>query len=102
MGRDIAFAWWKAFGSPKLDSLVEKALANNPQLPAARATLRQAQELTKAQQGYFYPTVGLDFQPSRQQLPGNMGGNAPGIQGNGHEHLDEPERDPPYNQPVHL
>ena len=100
MGRDIAFAWWKEFGSPKLDSLVEKALANNPQLPAARATLGQAQELTKAQQGYFYPTVGLDFQPSRQQLAGNLGGNAPGIQGNGQNISANQSATPPYNQPV--
>jgi NodT family efflux transporter outer membrane factor (OMF) lipoprotein len=97
MGRDISFAWWKEFGSPKLDALVEKALANNPQLPAAQAALRQAQEMTKAQRGYFYPTVGLDFQPTRQQLPGNTGGNAPGLQGDGTYIVDSPNRPYTYN-----
>ena len=100
MGRDIPFAWWKEFGSPKLDALVEKALANNPQLPAARAALNQAQELTKAQRGYFYPTVGLDFQPTRQQLAGNLGGNAPGVQGSGQVISTTQSLTPPYNQPV--
>jgi NodT family efflux transporter outer membrane factor (OMF) lipoprotein len=84
MGRDIPFAWWEQFGSPKLNALVQKALADNPQLPAAQAALRQAQELTKAQRGYFYPTVGLDFQPTRQQIAGNLAGSsAPGPQGDG-------------------
>jgi outer membrane protein TolC len=44
MGRDIPFAWWTQFGSSKLDTLVDKALAANPTLPAAQAALRQAQE----------------------------------------------------------
>lgn len=84
LGRDIPFAWWTKFQSPKLNALVEKALASNPQLPAARAALRQAQELTAAQRGYFYPSLALNFQPTRQQLAGNVAGaNAPGLQGNG-------------------
>ncbi len=83
MGRDIPFAWWKAFGSPKLDALVDQALADNPSLPAAEAALRQAQEQTAAQRGYFYPTITPDFSPSRQQIAGNLSSNDPGLQGNG-------------------
>jgi outer membrane protein TolC len=83
MGRDIPFAWWTQFGSSKLDTLVDKALAANPTLPAAQAALRQAQEQVAAQRGFFYPTITPSFQPSRQQMAGNLGGNSPGIQGNG-------------------
>jgi NodT family efflux transporter outer membrane factor (OMF) lipoprotein len=84
MGRDIPFAWWKQFGSPKLDALVDKALANNPNLPAAIAALKQAQEQTAAQRGFFYPTITPEFTPSRQQVAGNEGGNNdPGPQANG-------------------
>ncbi len=83
MGRDIPFAWWKQFGSPKLDALVDKALANNPTLKAAQAALRQANELTAAQRGFFYPTITPDFQASRQQIAGNLSSNDPGLQGNG-------------------
>jgi NodT family efflux transporter outer membrane factor (OMF) lipoprotein len=102
MGRDIPFAWWARFGSPKLDALVERALAHNPTLPAAQAALKQAQEMVAAQRGYFYPTITPSFQPSRQQLAGNLGGNAPGVQGNGsvistYENQGGP---PPYNGPV--
>ncbi len=45
--------------------------------------MRQAQEYTAAQQGFFYPTVGASYSPSRNKLAGNMGGNSPGQQGNG-------------------
>lgn len=102
MGRDIPFAWWRDFGSPKLDALVEKALAHNPQLPAAQAALKQAQELTKAQRGFFYPTVSAQFQPTRQQLAGNLGGNSPGIQGDGKtiSTYQNPNGPAPFNGPV--
>jgi NodT family efflux transporter outer membrane factor (OMF) lipoprotein len=83
LGRDIPFAWWKAFGSARLDALVDKALANNPTLPAAIAALRQAQAQTAAQRGFFYPTIAPDFQAMRQQIAGNLSSNDPGLQGNG-------------------
>ena len=101
MGRDIPFAWWKEFHSPKLDALVVRALASNPSLPAAIAALKQAHEQTAAQRGYFYPTIGADFQPTRQQLAGNAGGNAPGIQGNGFDiTTNQTPNGPPFNMPV--
>ena len=83
IGRDIPYAWWTRFGSPKLDALVARALRNNPNISSAQSALRQAQEMTAAQRGYYYPTVGAQFTPQRQLLAGNLGGNSPGIQGNG-------------------
>ncbi len=71
------------FQSPKLDALVEKALKANPNITAAQAALRQAQEFVSAQCGFFYPTVAASFSPARHKLSGNTGGNSPGIQGNG-------------------
>jgi NodT family efflux transporter outer membrane factor (OMF) lipoprotein len=102
MGRDIPFAWWTQFGSSKLDTLVDKALAANPTLPAAQAALRQAQEQVAAQRGFFYPTITPSFQPSRQQMAGNLGGNSPGIQGNGStiSTYQNPDGPAPYNGPV--
>jgi len=102
MGRDIPFAWWMQFQSPKLDRLVDKALQANPTIPAAQAALRQAMELVYAQQGYFYPTIGADFNAERQQLAGNTGGNSPGIQGNGSviSTFQNPSGPAPYNGPV--
>jgi NodT family efflux transporter outer membrane factor (OMF) lipoprotein len=83
MGADLRYDWWREFGSPELDRLVERALRDNPTIPAALATLRQAQEMVYAQQGSFLPTIGGDYNFERQQLAGNLGSNAPGPQGNG-------------------
>ncbi|HEY1393874.1 MAG TPA: efflux transporter outer membrane subunit, partial [Methylibium sp.] len=101
-GRDIPFEWWKAYGSPALDALVERAFKANASLPAAQAALRQAQELVYAQRGYFSPTVGLGYSFERQQLAGNQGGNSPGIQGNGStiQTTQNPGGPAPYNGPV--
>src|SRR5579859_95032 len=56
-GADIPGEWWSLFRSPALDSLVRQALAANPDLKAADATLRQAQELAAAQGGALFPSV---------------------------------------------
>src|SRR5580698_660676 len=34
-GRDVPQAWWMLFKSPALDALIERALANNPNLQSA-------------------------------------------------------------------
>ncbi|HEX7852155.1 MAG TPA: efflux transporter outer membrane subunit [Sphingobium sp.] len=81
--RDIQADWWTLFRSPKLDALIAQALAASPDLTAAEAALRQAQENVAAQRGYFYPTIGASYMPQRTRIAGNLGGNSPGIQGNG-------------------
>lgn len=82
-GQDIRFDWWKTFQCPELDRLVDQALRANPTIDAAVAALRQAQELVSAQKGYYWPTAGAEYNVERQQLAGNLGGNSPGLQGNG-------------------
>lgn len=66
-GRDIPGEWWTLFGSTQLNALIERALKANPGIEAAKAALRQAQELVYAQQGYYYPTVQASVSPSRQR-----------------------------------
>lgn len=80
---DIPHDWWTLFQSPPLNALIQRALKNNPTIESAQASLRQAQAYANAQQGFFYPTVGASYAPSRNKLAGNMGANAPGMQGNG-------------------
>ena len=75
--------WWTLFQSAKLNALIERCLHANPDIEAAQASLRQAQENVVAQQGFFYPTVGVSYSPSRNKLAGNNGGSSPGLQGNG-------------------
>lgn len=83
-GKDIRFDWWREFGSPDLDRLVEEALRGNPTLPAALASLRQAQEQVYAQQASFLPTIGANYTYERQRIAGNeAGSSAPGYQGDG-------------------
>ena len=80
---DIPFDWWTLFRSPQINSLIRRAFKANSGIEAAQAALRQAQENVVAQQGFFYPTVGISYSPSRNKLAGNNGGSSPGVQGNG-------------------
>jgi NodT family efflux transporter outer membrane factor (OMF) lipoprotein len=71
-GRDIPGDWWTLFGSPEIESLVSRALAANPDLVAAQATLRQARETVRAGEGALFPSLGANLSASRQQaaIPG--------------------------------
>ena len=60
-GQDLAADWWTLFHSPALDALVKQALVANPTLEAAKASLRQAHELTSAQRTAFFPTLTGDL-----------------------------------------
>jgi NodT family efflux transporter outer membrane factor (OMF) lipoprotein len=54
--QDIQAEWWKLFQSKALDAVIEKAFAANPTVESA---------------------------PARTKIAGNLGGNSPGVQGNG-------------------
>lgn len=62
----LSHAWWRSFGSPKLDALVEESLQRNPTLAAARSALRSAKELQWAQWGAYLPQVSASVLPSHQ------------------------------------
>ena len=89
-GRDIAFEWWQLFQSPTLNTLVRQAFKANPTIPAAQAALAQAQELVRAQRGFYYPTLAAGFQAQRVKVAGNLTQEASlGIQANGNN-LQQP------------
>jgi NodT family efflux transporter outer membrane factor (OMF) lipoprotein len=100
VGRDVRADWWTMFRSPALDALIKRAFAKSPTIAAARETLRGAQFDVYAQLGFFAPNVSAGYNFERQQLAGNLGGNAPGIQGNGRDITNNPSLTPPYNEPV--
>ena len=83
LSRDIQADWWRLFQSEALNRLIDTALRGNPTIEAAQAALRVAQENVYAQQGFFFPTVQASYSPARTKLAGNLGGNSPGVQGNG-------------------
>jgi len=66
-GKDISSEWWTLFHSKELNELITVALANNQNLSAAYATLRQAQETLNAQIGNsLFPAVNTEFTSQRQ------------------------------------
>ena len=65
-GQEVGAQWWQAFGSAQIDSLVAEVLHDNPDLQAARASLRNAQETLAVQRATLIPTVGLQANSVRQ------------------------------------
>jgi NodT family efflux transporter outer membrane factor (OMF) lipoprotein len=68
-GLTMSQQWWSAFGSHDIDALVEQALAANPDLKAAQAALRAAQENAAAQRAAFLPALAGSLAATRQQDP---------------------------------
>jgi NodT family efflux transporter outer membrane factor (OMF) lipoprotein len=76
-GSDIPAQWWSVFQSAEIDRLVQEALLNSPTLGAAQATLRQARETLRADQGgLLYPSVTGSVDASRQRTTGGGRGGA--------------------------
>lgn len=67
--------WWHSLGSPRLNALIEQALARSPTLEAASATLRRAQEAYSAQAGStLYPRIDANVGVQRQRTnPASLG-----------------------------
>ncbi len=60
-GRDIPANWWTLFHSKAINALISKGLAHSPNLTAAQATLREAQQNLKSKVGsLLFPSVSLD------------------------------------------
>ena len=69
-GQDIPGEWWTLFHSETLDRLIRQALADNPTLAAAKATLRVAQENRRAGLGALFPTIDAYASATRQKISG--------------------------------
>jgi len=65
--RDIPGAWWDLFHSPQITALVIEALKANPDVAAAQATLREARENVRSEQGAFLPQVSASVGAQRQR-----------------------------------
>ncbi len=68
-GADVQARWWSAFGSPALTRLVDEALAHNPSLDVAQASLAAAYEEAEAQNGTLLPTLTGHALASYQEAP---------------------------------
>jgi NodT family efflux transporter outer membrane factor (OMF) lipoprotein len=62
--------WWKQFGSPALDSLVDEAFRASPTVQSAQAALRQAHENVLAAYAVLIPAVDASANGARQRVSG--------------------------------
>ncbi|MBH9404058.1 pyoverdine export/recycling transporter outer membrane subunit OmpQ [Pseudomonas aeruginosa] len=72
--------WWKAFGAPELDSLLQRALLNSQDLGAAVARVRQAQASAVIAGAPLLPELNATLGARRQNLlraSGYSGTDAP-------------------------
>lgn len=78
-GAQPVSSWWKLYRSRQLDETVAEAIAHNPTLEAAQASLQLSYDNLQAGYGIFYPQASLDVSASRQKFsPERFGSNAPG------------------------
>lgn len=71
-GGDVAADWYTLFGSDSLNSLIQEALRANPNLEAARHTLRAAQYELEAVAGSSLPQVELAAKATRTKANGSL------------------------------
>ncbi|MGD0191286.1 MAG: efflux transporter outer membrane subunit [Rhizomicrobium sp.] len=63
--------WWKVYGDPQLDHIVDAALLGNPTLDQALARLRSAASGVAAARSQEFPQVSLDGNEQRLQFSQN-------------------------------
>jgi NodT family efflux transporter outer membrane factor (OMF) lipoprotein len=79
-GHDLPGQWWTLFGSLKLDSLIDEAMTNYPDIAAQQAALRAAADDVRAGKGVFFPQVQGAGNATREQVSGaSIGPGFPGF-----------------------
>lgn len=80
--KDLAADWWRLFQSKELNKLIETGLNNSPNITAAMATLRQAQENVNVQVGtLLFPNFNGNFTGQRQKFSSSIFGGGAGGSG---------------------
>jgi NodT family efflux transporter outer membrane factor (OMF) lipoprotein len=71
-GMDLPGQWWTMFQSRPLNNLIETALKANPDIEAAIAGLKVAQQTARAQRASFFPTVQGGGSGTHNQIPSSL------------------------------
>ena len=61
--------WWKQFGDPVLDQLIDTALANNLNVKIAAANVEQALAVITQTRSSLFPQVGYSATGERERIP---------------------------------
>ncbi len=61
--------WWKQFGDPVLDQLIDTALANNLNVKIAAANVEQAAAVITQTRSQLFPQIGYSGTGQRQRFP---------------------------------
>ncbi|MET0498579.1 MAG: efflux transporter outer membrane subunit [Steroidobacteraceae bacterium] len=61
--------WWREYGDPQFDTLVETALAQNPTLQQMTARVRSAQAQVQLANGALGPDVSVSGKEQRERFP---------------------------------
>jgi NodT family efflux transporter outer membrane factor (OMF) lipoprotein len=85
---DLA-SWWTGFGDPKLDELVNRAIAQNLDIESAAARIREARAQERVAGAAASPTIDAQGSVTRQRIsehaipapPGSGGGGSFGLPG---------------------
>ncbi len=67
-GTGLEPRWWRAFGSPELDALVDRAIAHNYSLAASNATLAAARDEVRAVAGRRLPQIDANARVEQEQI----------------------------------
>ncbi|MBV8502755.1 MAG: efflux transporter outer membrane subunit [Paucibacter sp.] len=68
---DISARWWSSYQDAALDALIDRALAQNPNLAAASARVAHAQAMAEAAGAQDRPVIGAGADWTRQHLSEN-------------------------------
>ncbi len=63
--------WWRQFGDPQLDALMQQALVASPTLAIASARLAQARAIVQVNSAALLPQVGLNNRDARLRISAN-------------------------------
>ena len=66
-------AWWKAYGDPQLDTLIDEAVKGSPDLKMAAARVRAAEAMADISEAMLWPTVVGDGTIMEATVTQNLG-----------------------------
>ncbi len=74
--RDDVAAWWKALNDPLLCDLIERSVAGNLDLKAAKARIREARARRRVAEAGRFPTLSSSGSANRSGSSGGTGGGS--------------------------